>query len=138
MFHQMYSLHVWHLGVMLPVAIALLPFKITQTYTRTFRLLMATANRYGMQFQPTTICIDFEMAVIRAIREVFPGSRIRGCLFHFSQALWRKLQDPGLTASYMEDKAFNQMVPRAAALPLVPPHQVDDVWMMAMNEVVVF
>ena len=27
------------------------------------------------------------------------------------------------------------MVRRAAALPLVPPHQVDDVWMMAMNEV---
>ena len=35
----------------------------------------------------------------------------------------------------MEDEAFNRMVRRAAALPLVPPHQVDDVWMMAMNEV---
>ena len=135
MFHQVYSLHVWHLGIMLPVAIALLPSKTTQTYTRMFRLLMATANRYGMQFQPTTICIDFEMAVIRAIHEVFPNSRIRGCLFHFSQALWRKLQNLGLTARYMEDEAFNRMVRRAAALPLVPPHQVDDVWMMAMNEV---
>ena len=35
----------------------------------------------------------------------------------------------------MEDEAFNRMVRRAAALSLVPPHQVDDIWMMAMNEV---
>ena len=106
-----------------------------QTYTRMLRLLIATANRYSLQFQPTTICIDFEMAVIRAVYEVFPNSRIRGCLFHFSQALWRKLQDLGLTARYMKDEAFNRMMHRAAALPLVPPHQVDDVWMLAMNEV---
>ena len=55
--------------------------------------------------------------------------------FSTSRKLWRKLQDLGLTARYMEDEAFNRMVRRAAALPLVPPHQVDDVWMMAMNEV---
>ena len=35
----------------------------------------------------------------------------------------------------MEDEAFNRMVRRVAVLPLVPPHQVDDVWMMAMNKV---
>ena len=33
MFHQVYSLHVWHVGIMLPVAIALLPFKTMQTHT---------------------------------------------------------------------------------------------------------
>ena len=65
----------------------------------------------------------------------FQTSRIRGCLFHFSQALWRKLQDLGLTGRYMGDEGFNRMVRRAAVLSLVPPHQVDDVWMMAMNEV---
>ena len=135
MFCQMYSLHIRHLGQMIPVGIALLPFKTQQTYTRMFRLLMDAANRHGMELQPQTICIDFEVAMIRSIHEVFPNARIRGCLFHFSQALWRKLQQLGLTLRYKEDDDFNRMVRRAAVLPLVPPNEVEEVWMMAMNEV---
>jgi hypothetical protein len=135
MFCQVYSIHIWHLEIMIPVAIGLLPSKTQETYSRMFRLLMGAANRYGMQFQPQTICIDFEIAVIKSIHEIFPYSRIRGCLFHFSQALWRKLQNLGLTLRYAEDENFNRLVRRAAALPLVPPHQVHDVWLAAMNEV---
>ena len=41
-----------------------------------------------------------------------------------------------MTVCCMEDEAFNRMVHRAAALPLVPPYQIDDVWIIvAMNEV---
>ena len=42
----------------------------------------------------------------------------------------------GLTARYKDDAAFNCMVRRASALPLVPPDSVHDVWLDAMNEVV--
>ena len=70
------------------------------------------AMRYGMQIQPHTVRIDFESAMIAAVQEVLNNARIRGCLFHFSQALWRK--------DLQEDQAFNRLVRRAAALPLVP------------------
>ncbi len=63
-----------------------------------------------MQFQPHTVCIDFESAMIAAVQEVLNNARIRGCLFHFSQALWRKIQDLGLTICYKEDQAFNRLV----------------------------
>ncbi len=88
-----------------------------------------------MRLEPATVCIDFEAAMIGAIQEEFHNTRIRGCLFHFSQALWRKVQELGLAVRYKEDEAFNRLVRRAAALPLVPVNLVDEVWLMALNEV---
>ena len=92
--------------------------------------------RYGMQFRSHIVCIDFESEMIAAVQEVLDNARIRGCLFHFSQALWRKMQDLGLTVRYKEDQTFNRLVLRAAALLLVPPNQVHHLWMMALNEAV--
>ena len=44
--------------------------------------------------------IDFELAVHNVIRTLFPDCIIKGCIFHFSQALWRKLQEVGLPKSH--------------------------------------
>ena len=135
LFSQLYSIHIMYMGAMIPVCIALLPHKDGNTYDRFFQLICASAVRFGMQFSPQTICIDFEAAVITTIRHQFPNVRIRGCLFHYSQALWRKVQELGLSGRYKEDEAFNRLVRRASALPLVPRESVDEVWLEALNEV---
>lgn len=136
MFSQVYSIHVMKMGIMVPVCVALLPQKNHETYSRFFHLLLEVAVRYGFRFDPRIVCIDFESAVIATITEMFPNARIRGCLFHYSQAIWRKVQNLGLSGRYTVDDAFNRLVRRAAALPLVPREQVDEVWLEAMNEVI--
>jgi hypothetical protein len=45
------------------------------------------------------IC-DFELALITAAESEFIGCRVRGCYFHFSQSLWRKVQALGLVSAY--------------------------------------
>ena len=135
MFAQVYSIHVEIMDTMMPVVVALLPNKDQVTYNRMIQLLQAAAHRLGHLFQPNIVCTDFEMSMINCISRVFPGSRIRGCLFHYSQCIWRKVQELGLVVRYKEDQPFNRVVRRASALPLVPPALVDDVWMEAMNEV---
>ncbi|KAJ8298547.1 hypothetical protein KUTeg_023890 [Tegillarca granosa] len=37
-----------------------------------------------------------------ATREVFPDPIVKGCAFHFSQAVWRKTQELGLKTTYSE------------------------------------
>ena len=37
------------------------------------------------------ITVDFEMAVWKTLRELMPNVNIMGCVFHWTQALWRKV-----------------------------------------------
>lgn len=135
MFQQVYSIHVMVMGAMIPVCICLLPFKNTETYIRMFNLLQTACQRHGLQFLPSAVFIDFESAVISAVSQLFPVARIRGCMFHYSQAIWRKVQNLGLTNRYRDDASFNRVVRRALALPLLPMHEIEDVWLTALNEI---
>ena len=39
-------------------------------------------------------------AAWQAIKDEFPTVEIRGCVFHLTQAIWRKVQNCGLVATY--------------------------------------
>ena len=110
MFLQVYTLHVMIMGTMVPVCICLLHAKDIPTYRRMFDLIRTSCGRYGLQFQPTSFFIDFETAVISTVGELFPEARIRGCLFHFARAIWRRVQNLGLTAAYRDDPAVNRLI----------------------------
>jgi len=43
-----------------------------------------------------TIVADFEKVAWAAARQTIPGVSIQGCHFHWSQAIWRKVQEIGL------------------------------------------
>uniref|UniRef100_H3GKY8 MULE transposase domain-containing protein n=1 Tax=Phytophthora ramorum TaxID=164328 RepID=H3GKY8_PHYRM len=44
-----------------------------------------------MNMSPGTISCDFEQALINAVGDQFPDSTITGCLFHFKQAIRRRM-----------------------------------------------
>ncbi|KAL0831978.1 hypothetical protein ABMA28_001478 [Loxostege sticticalis] len=70
----------------------------------------------------------FEFSVLAAIRKVFPESKSRGCLFHFSQAVWRKAKQIGLTKS----KVFP--LKRCIALAYLPRELKSDGWLYILGE----
>lgn len=59
---------------------------------------VSRANR--LQFNPEKIFIDFEIAVIEAVNYILPLTQVHGCLFHFTQSIWRKVQEFGLVNEY--------------------------------------
>jgi len=75
-----------------PSVFALLPNKMESTYCRLFEALKSMKPKLN----PDTIMIDFEKAVMSAILKTFPVTKIRGCFFHFTQSVWRHVQQAGL------------------------------------------
>jgi len=39
----------------------------------------------------TTIDVDFEAVMWTAVQRVMPNVHLRGCFFHYAQAVWRKI-----------------------------------------------
>ena len=74
---------------------------------------------------PENIClqevlVDFEAALWGALAAMFPGVSVKGCFFHWKQAVWRKIQETGLQPAYMEKSDVFQLLRNLMALPLLP------------------
>jgi MULE transposase domain len=125
-FAQLYTIHVKVNDEFMPHLWCLLPDKHLNTYTRLFQILQAEALKINCVLNPTTVHIDFEMAVITAVRAQF-GIEPSGCLFHFNQSLLRHMASNGLQTPYNTNNPpeVRKTVRRLMALPLVPPLRID-------------
>ena len=125
-FAQLYTIHVKVNGEFVPQSWCLLPDKQAVTYTRLFQLMKQRAAGANLQMQPTCIHIDFEQAVVQAVRNEFLIEST-GCLFHFSQSVLRHLQQVGLQTAYNDNNApaVRVWIRRLIGLPLVPPIRID-------------
>ena len=68
------------------------------------------------------VVIDFESALWQAVAKVFPSATVQGCVFHWTQAIWRKVQRLGLSTAFHEDDASHKYIKRLMAL-LFLPHE---------------
>ena len=71
-------------------------------YERIINHLKEASLTLNITFSPETIMIDFEMAEIMKFKNTLPNSTVKGCLFHFNQSLWRKIQQIGLSVRYRD------------------------------------
>lgn len=67
-----------------------------------------------------SITADFEAAAWQAIRKVLPNVDLRGCSFHLTQAIWRKIQELGLQPSYSHNNATHRFCRRLMSLTFLP------------------
>ncbi|XP_067668277.1 uncharacterized protein [Haliotis asinina] len=135
LWHQLYVIHSMAGGKMFPLMFCLLPDRRRETYTRLFQQLKeVTQDRVGRPLSPDVIQVDFEYPVHQAIHAEFPTTAVRGCYFHYSQCVWRKVQDLELVRAYKDNPEVGRLVRRAAALALLPAGNVQDVWVDCMND----
>jgi hypothetical protein len=72
--------------------------------------------------------VDFEAAMWRALREVFPTGNVMGCLFHWTQALWWKIQEYGLCSAYKNDNATYRYLRQLMSLPFLPARTIQSMY----------
>ena len=100
-----------------PLVHVLMSGKSEEDYTAVLRHLQ---KHFNTAPAVTTVMMDFEAAVWNAVRTVFPQVQLRGCAFHWSQALWRHIQDVGLAKAYMANGLTHKFIRRLFSLPYLP------------------
>nr|XP_042912364.1 uncharacterized protein LOC122272586 [Parasteatoda tepidariorum] len=86
-FKQLYTLHGDYMGQIFPMAFCLLGGKTFALYKRLFELVKSAAWSHNYLLAPNFAMVDFELASIKALKEVFPSIEVKGCYFHFVQSL---------------------------------------------------
>lgn len=132
-FSQIYVLHAIYKTSMIPVVYGLLPGHSSAVYLRFLRLVREAAKERGYNFCPPNFQIDFETGMIAAIKTLFPESTVRGCFFHYTQAIWRAVKSRGLTQLYRNDKEVRKNIRRLMALALVPVEDQPELWITIQN-----
>ena len=104
-------------GVYLPVAFGLLPDKTETSYKVFVILLMEAVKEINVKITMKRVMVDFELAIHLALVTLF---KTRGCYFHFTQAVWKRVQGCGMVKQYIDDSKFQAFVRCVAALPFLP------------------
>jgi hypothetical protein len=55
---------------------------------------------------------------------VFPGSVVKGCVFHLTQRIYRKIQAEGLATAYMQKGDKYEFLRKLMSLPYLPVEQI--------------
>lgn len=105
-YDQLYTIHGFFKGEVFPAVFALLNARTEEAY----RLLLQEILSLKAGLNPVSVIVDIELAAIRAIQHTFPTTTSTGCMFHFGQCVWRKLQAEGFARRYTNEPDFVHLV----------------------------
>lgn len=115
-------------SAMFPLVFSLLPKRDKDTSDSSLfskRYAGATTKPYRQLQSAWTSSVLQHIAVV----DSFPIAELKGCLFHYCKAIWKKTQECGLQRDYKILHEVNMLVRRAAALPFLPLVKVMDYWL---------
>ena len=129
LFYQVFTVHAFKHGQPFPLAYCLLPGKSREAYNECFTMLKSACQDRNLNVLPRKITINFELGLLQAVELQFPTAKIQGCFYHYSQSIWRKVQNLGLQTMYRDNPTFKAFVSKMVALSFCPKSFVRVVWM---------
>ena len=115
-FYQLYNVG----GSIFPCVFSLLPNKTEATYRRFFEQIFHLLENNNLQ----DILVDFERAATNAIEHLNPNVEIKGCCYHLSSNVWKRIQQFGYQQRYNDDQEFALHTRMLCALAFLPPDDV--------------
>lgn len=73
-----------------PAVYILTSCKSENIYFAAFSALKQICQSLSLELKPRVIMADFEKGMRKALNQIFIHSKLLGCFFHYSQAIWRK------------------------------------------------
>ncbi|CAF1431473.1 unnamed protein product [Rotaria magnacalcarata] len=132
-------------GFVIPCIYCLTSKKDQIVYEKIFNHLISIGlSRLNIKYSPEALTCDFELGTINTAIAIFSNIQINACVFHYSQALWRKIVDLKLNKlicpprnnndfSEAEIGKAKQWFNGAIGLALIPPTNVESVWTDIMD-----
>ncbi|XP_041374141.1 uncharacterized protein LOC121387180 [Gigantopelta aegis] len=68
---------------------------------------------------------DFETGMWKGLHEVYPGLQIKGCCFHWNQAVWRKVQGLGLAQQHIIGDGTCKFIKKVFAIRFLPSEHAE-------------
>ena len=94
--YQLYTMHGFFNGESIPLLWALLPGKTNALYREMFSAIrQSMMTEYNSIGAIKYVLTDFEIAAIQAVETIFPEVTVKGCSFHFRQAIIRRINEEG-------------------------------------------
>lgn len=90
-FEQLYTVHGKYYGQVFPLIFCFMENRKKENYVALFRKIKDLCADKCLNFNPKFAMVDFEIAAINALNETNKETKIKGCLFHFTQCILRKV-----------------------------------------------
>ena len=120
---QLFEIHVFIKSgdniKQVPVCNVLMSRRQTIDYTAVFQHLKTALDVEGEIMMEEAV-LDFESATWNSLRDVFPDVAIHGCIFHFVQGVYRRVQKLGLSVPYKKEKVKRNLIKKIYCLPFLP------------------
>lgn len=87
-----------------------------EAYSHVFRFI----EKNVFKLEPAEFITDFEAGMRSAINERWPSARLRGCWYHYSAALRKKMLKLGLHKLFKDSKDARCIKKMMLSLPLLP------------------
>ena len=118
---QIITIHGKYQGWVLPLVMAFSTGKQEAQYRCILRSVgLGMQHICNRNWQPQRVITDFEVALINALRLELPQTQRKGCYFHFTQSIMRRVSDLGLRPAYHNDPVVQQIVRRIMSLGYIP------------------
>ena len=116
LFYQLFTIFLSTERHSIPVIHCLMTHKDEELYTA----LVLKIKELLPQLQPNNTMSDWERASRKAFKHVYPETRIYGCWFYYTQAIWKHIQKFGLAQSYRNTPELAIFVRQIMAIPFLP------------------
>ena len=84
--------------------------------------------------QQTHMIMYFELAAINSFELEWPLTNVKGCFFHLTQNVWRKIQEVGLQADYIQDEYLTLRLRMLPALAFASPFDVPELFPQVIEQ----
>ena len=101
-----------------------------KTYKKCLKILREQCQLLGFDLDQNlingSIMLDFECAMMKAVKSEFKNCSILGCRFHLEQNWWRKIKEIGLSKEYKTTSSkIGRWLRGVFGLSLLPQHLVE-------------